>query len=473
MITTRFPNRSPRTVWGNLNSLQMIVLGAAVSCLVVATVAPNGRGLILLPLAIAFTGLALARTEGRLLLDQLPVRAGWITKTRKQQDKWRRDPFATPRAGTLALPGDAARLQWRTMASGTVAIHDPSAGTLSASVSCRQPAFRLLATSDQERRIHSWASLLGSLSQRAHGARIQVTETTTPDPGLNVVEYYDAHATNPTSWPDQEYRALLDAHATQGVRHDTTVTVSIDVRKRSGLGIERTSRGSALDISLERLDALIGVLTTSLTDGGLQHVTPITADDLATRIVQAHHPARIAPTAATLDEAGPISLDEHRTHLDLVDGCAAVLWISAWPRTEVPVDFLHHVLFARGVQKTFSLFITPVPTFEALKGMSKEAARADAKARDAARRGRQQSVFERRAADELAEREDALADGYADARYSGFIVVTAPTLPELADAVDTIQAAAAASGIHTEPMVRQHLQAFTATRLPLGRKVHR
>lgn len=473
MITTRFPNRTPRTVWGNLNGVQLLVLGAAVTCLVVASAAPNGRGMVLLPVAIAFVGLALARWEGRLVLDQLPIVAGWASKTRSGQDKWRRDPLAAPREGALALPGDAARLRWRTMASGTVAVYDPSTGSVSASVSCRQPAFRLLATTDQERRVDSWASLLGSLSQRAHGARVQVTETTIPDPGLNVAEYFDAHAGDTASWAASEYRALLDAQATRGVRHDTTVTVSINVRRRSGLGIERATRGSALDNTLERLDALIGVLVTSLTDGGLQQVTPITEEDLATRIVQAYRPTATVPTAATLAEAGPISLDEHRTHLDLVDGCAAVLWVAAWPRTEVPVDFLHHVLFTSGVQKTFSLFITPVPTLEALKGMSKEAARADAKARDASRRGRQQSVFERRAADELAERENALADGYADARFSGFIVVTAPTLPELADAVDAIEAAAAASGIHTEPMARQHLQAFTTVRLPLGRKVHR
>ncbi len=473
MITTRFPNRTPRTVWGDLTFTQLIVLGTALGFVVLATALPNGRGIPFLGIAFTLALLVPARWEGRKVIDQIPVMTGWVAKARNGQRQWRRNVTEPPRAGQLHLPGDAARLQWRTLAGGAVAVYDPNDGTVAASVSCRQPAFRLLASSDQERRVQSWATLLGSLSQRAQGARVQVTETTVPDPGLNVAEYFQAHATDHTGWAVDEYRTLLDSQATQGVRHDTTVTITIDVRKRSGLGIERLAQGSALAISLERLDALLDVLTTSLTDGGLQNVTPITEHDLASRIIQAHRPTAPHTTVATLDEAGPISLDEHRTHIDLVDGCAAVLWISAWPRTEVPVDFLHHVMFTSGVQKTFSLFITPVPTVEALKGMRHEAARADAKARYASRRGKQQSVFERRAVEELEERETALADGFADARFSGFIVVTAPELGELADAVDAIEAAAAASGIHTEPMARQHLQAFTYARLPLGRKVHR
>ena len=59
-------------------------------------------------------------------------------------------------AGTLALPGDAARLrQWVDPETDAVMVHDPHAATLTAIVGVSHPAFVLLDPAEQERRVVS------------------------------------------------------------------------------------------------------------------------------------------------------------------------------------------------------------------------------------------------------------------------------------------------------------------------------
>ena len=49
-----------------------------------------------------------------------------------------------------------------------------------------------------------------------------------------------------------------------------------------------------------------------------------------------------------LTTAGPVALEEHWDHLRHDSGFSAVLWVSEWPRIDVPPHFLHALVFAPG-----------------------------------------------------------------------------------------------------------------------------
>ena len=74
--------------------------------------------------------------------------------------------------------------------------------------------------------------------------------------------------------------------------------------------------------------------------------------------------------------------------------------------------------------------------------------------------------------DALARREDELADGHADYRFSAYLRISAPDDQQLEDAVDEVTQAANMSGLVLSVLTGQQDVAFAAT-LPTGRGVSR
>src|SRR5665811_978129 len=131
-----------------------------------------------------------------------------------------------------------------------------------------------------------------------------------------------------------------------------------------------------------------------------------------------------------LATAGPVAVEEHWDHLRHDSGFSAVLWISQWPRIDVPPHFLHALAFAPGVHKTISITATPLSTAAAMRDIRK------AKVEyltDAAQKNRIGQIADLADAQELADvmtREQALIGGHADMRFTGLIAVTAPAKDE-------------------------------------------
>ena len=107
----------------------------------------------------------------------------------------------TTACGTLALPGDAARLrQWVDAETGAVMVHDPHAATLTAIVGVTHPAFVLLDPAEQERRVVSWGRVLATACRSGRLASLQVMERTLPDSGKGLADWWDRHGTHDDTW---------------------------------------------------------------------------------------------------------------------------------------------------------------------------------------------------------------------------------------------------------------------------------
>ena len=79
-------------------------------------------------------------------------------------------------------------------------VHDPHRQTLSAVVRVSHPAYVLLSPDDQARRVTAWSRVLAGLAATGSCAGVQILESTLPDPGQGVRDWYAAHGRRDGSW---------------------------------------------------------------------------------------------------------------------------------------------------------------------------------------------------------------------------------------------------------------------------------
>lgn len=476
--TTRFPNRTARGFIGGFSGPRVVCLGGAAVIPAMASFRYGGLGLLvsLATVTPVLLVLGLVKKEGYYLADLAPILLNWKARAMTQQREFTRTPFEEGPAGALLLPGEAGSLRWVTLPSGAVGVHDPHAGTLTGALACRSRNFQLLAAGQQMARVSGWNAVIASLPGRAPGAWMQVIETTEPDTSRGVETWWRDHGApdDDHSWPATQYRDLLATRARGGVGHRQLVAFTIHLGQGPRLAISKRAARKGLAGAVERLDALLAAQATDLVRAGVREAVPLTPGGLAAEIESAYKPGRLGRSDLVpgLDVAGPMAITEHRTHVDLDGGAAAVLWIKDWPRSEVGPSFLHSLIFESGVHKSLCLFIHPKDTATAVTELTRERNEITTEKRQAAKADRARSPFEEIEEEEVLARSAALTRGYMDAKYTGFITVTAPDVDALDKAVTAIESAAAAAQLQTEPMTRQHLASLTAARLPLGRKMH-
>ena len=230
--TTRLPRRSTRGVILGLSAARCVALGAAVGIVIFAMFSAKMAGLVVsavlwVPLVIS----AYVRVRGRILVEWLPVGVHYGARHVAGQTKFRAAVGRPRPAGTMALPGDAARLRfYNDPTSGACMVHDPRLGTLAAVVHVTHPAYLLLSPATQQARISGWGNVIASLAATGSASVIQVLESTIPDPGVGVEGWWQTRGVHDDSWTSRQYDALL-ANAREGsTTHQTLITVALDMR---------------------------------------------------------------------------------------------------------------------------------------------------------------------------------------------------------------------------------------------------
>lgn len=483
-MTTHASNGPPPVRFGRLQSKGVLLgfsaprlaaIGAALSCFVTAMFTAGIAGIALsAPLWAGCIALAFIPCNGRVLAEQVPLLAHWSRRVAARQTSYRVRPSAPRPEGTMALPGDAAALRFhRDPISGAVMVHDPHRHTLAAVVRVRHPAYVLLSPSDQAQRVAGWSRALASFAATGTCAAVQVMESTLPDPGHGVRGWFADHGVYDGSWAAREYQALLELAQPTSATHRTLIAVSLDLR-RAANQVRDAGRGITGAAAVLRGE-MTGV-ESSLRAAALTVEGWLSPPELAVLIRQTYDPCadRLRPTdpGANLATAGPVAIEEQWDHLRHDTGYSTVLWISEWPRIDVPPHFLHALVFAQGIRKTLTIIARPLPTAEALRKLRKEKVEYLTEAQQKAKIGRIADLADAQEYHDVLDRERALISGHADMRFSGFLTVTAPTLDELRAAVATIERAAQQSGCESRTLFGQQAQAFAVAALPLARPVN-
>jgi hypothetical protein len=199
----------------------------------------------------------------------------------------------------------------------------------------------------------------------------------------------------------------------------------------------------------------------------------LSGPELAVMVRQAYDPdADIRPDspAAKLATAGPVAVSEHWSHFRHDTGWSTVLWISDWPRIDVPAHFLHALVFAP-VRKSLCILARPLGTGEALKQIRKEKTASVTDSAQKARVGQVQDLADAQEYHDILTREQALISGHADVEFSGFVALTAPSEQDLTAAVSVVERSATQCGCETRVLYGRQTQAFVVAALPLGRSV--
>nr|WP_322619396.1 SCO6880 family protein [Microbacterium sp. CBA3102] len=232
LTPVKFSRLTRRGVLLGLSVSQLVTLSIGVGSIVWAFYA--GGGILIAfaaPVVVFAAVLAWVPIARRPIVEWIPVAFWWMWKTTGGQMLYRRRIVAPRPVGTLALPGDMARLrEYDDPATGAGMIHDPAAATLTAVLSVTHPAFVLLDPGEQERRVASWGRVLATVCRSGRISMLQVLERTLPDSGTGLVEWWAAHGSRDGTWASTTYAELIDRAGPAGERHATTLSLSLDMR---------------------------------------------------------------------------------------------------------------------------------------------------------------------------------------------------------------------------------------------------
>ncbi len=470
----QFGRRPQRGLLLGLGAPQLIYVG--LSLLVLVPSLYVGRIQLALITAVVWVPplvLAFVSVKGRKLVEWLPVVASFQRRRRARQASFRKQHTKPRPDGTLALPGSAARLRrFVHAATGSVMVHDPHAKTVSATLRVIPGAWTLAEPAEQDRRADAWGAILSEFCTADSGiARIQVLERTLPESGVAAEAYWRKRGRDDDSWEVASYRELLAAATPASERHETTITLVLDMRTATRA---IKDAGGGVAGAAEVLAQQLGMLTSRLSGMDVRPDGCLDSTDMAGVLRGAYDPGALAQMAKTglgtaLEHAGPVAIEEEWDHLRADSAYHCVLWVAEWPRIAVPVNFLWPLLLTSGVRRSVSTVFRPVPTAKALRAVRAELVDHESNARQRARRDVIETESDRREWNDTRRREVELAAGAGDMDYSGLVVVSAWSLEQLRASVGQITTAAAKAHCELRVLYGEQAEAFTCGALPLGR----
>ncbi|XSS43077.1 SCO6880 family protein [Propionibacteriaceae bacterium Y1685] len=475
-MPVKFSRLTRRGVLLGLSLPQLVTLAVGILSFVGALYAGGG---ILLAYTAPIWALSVALTwipiAGRPLVEWLPVGCWWIWRTTIGQLIYRRKVVAPRPVGTLALPGDMARLREFTDPETEAGmIHDPHAGTLTVVCEVTHPAFVLLDPGEQERRVTSWGRVLATVCRSGRIATLQILERTLPDSGTGLAEWWAAHGTHDDSWASTTYGELIDRAGPAGERHATTLSLSLDMR---AAGRQIRTAGGGMRGAAAVLRQEMATLTAALRSADLNPSGWLTPGQIAVILRSAYDPAiaatleRHGEVGQSLATAGPVAVNESWGRIRTDSAHHATLWISEWPRSLVYPGFLSPVLLSTGIQRSFSLICTPMRSDQAARDIRKKKVEHISDQAQRQRIGQIEDASQTAEYQDVLQQEADLTAGHGILRYTGLVTITAPTVNELDAAVAAIEQAAIQASCETRLLVGQQAAAFTAAALPLCRKV--
>lgn len=467
----KFSRLTKRGILLGLSGPQLVMASLAAGTLILGIYL--GAVLMTFPIILVFVVLGFAGVGGRKIIEWGPIGARWLWRSAGGQLLYRRRVVKPRPAGTLGLPGDAARLrQWVDRETGAVMVHDPHAATLTAIIGVSHPAFVLLDPVEQERRVVSWGRVLATACRSGRLASLQVMERTLPDSGKGLADWWEQHGSGTQMWASQTYGDLVERAGPAGERHASTISISLDI-KTAGRAIRAAGGGNRGAAAVLRQE--MATMLAALRSADLSPADWLTPGDLALILRSAYDPAvagaleRRGDVGRDLATAGPVAVTESWGSLRSDSAHHCVLWISEWPRSLVFPGFLTPLLLSSGIRRTFTLLYTPMRTDRAARDIRKKKTEYISDAAQRQRIGQIEDAQQTAEYQDVLQQEADLTAGHGVLRATGFVTVSASDPDELERAVASIEQAAIQASCETRRLWGQQAQAFAAAALPLSR----
>lgn len=438
---------------------------------------------------------AFGTIEGRPFDDWVPASSRWAVIVLLRKRRWRSPAPGTGERGKISgatANGTAIRKagkqsppppvsEWQliyTAVGGTPmgVLRDKKNKTWVAVIAVQGQSFMLLDEGEQTRRLSSWAAVQASMARQGSPiSRMQWLERTLTEVGDEMRSFFDERAiTEIGTAAHQSYADLLVSAQPVTQQHETYLVLQVSAAK-AGRAIKHAGGGDrgAVAVLYRELDHLQRQLRESdLNVGGF-----LSGDQLAMLLRTQFDPedalglaARQARTSEPLisaRSAWPMATEVAWGHYRTDKMYHITYWISEWPKLGVRPSFLAPLLLtSNGVTRTVSVVAEPIPTAQAVRRVehAQTARLSDDEIRTGA--GYRTGARRRREAEALDRRENELADGHAENRYSGYVTVSGSDLNEVEVAAATIEQVAYQCPVELRRLWGEQDSAFYCT-MPL------
>ncbi len=496
-MTTGFPGSTGRTYrlsppdrtgWMfGLGPIQLLIcaIGVFVGVFVMTMFGPIAGCVVI----VSFIGLGVAKVGDMSLVQAVPHALRWAKTTTRGPSVW----FAVvPLVG-----GDAERTAPSVLADHELLIVDAghigvgAAGakiavsrdrrnnTYAATLRVAGKQFSLVERGEQDHLVNQWGiALQAFIAERSPVVSIRWSEWAAPAGLDEHRQWLNEHlAADPLSDVRMAYERLLQEAGSQATRHETLVTVTINAGKMS---LRRTQRDdttrAAVDLLLtemrlfaQRLEGADLAVSPPLNPGEWARAMRLRLDP-SSRLALDGRARSLGETAGECspDNAGPLAAVANWTSWQTDGAYHRALYVSDWPRLDVPAAWMADLMLYNGAVRTVSVFFEPIPRSKSQRSITRDAAKIQSDAEHRSEKGFRVGAHHRRAAQAVEEREEELVAGYGEFNYAGVITITARTTEELDEATDEVTQVAAAIGLEVRPLNGRHDLAVCAT-LPLAR----
>jgi hypothetical protein len=339
---------------------------------------------------------------------------------------------------------------------------DRASGLLASVVPARGAAFSLLDPEDQARRLGAWRVVLNSLGRPGTPVRrVQWIERSSPEQAAPCAQAAQAlrSAEHVAGQALESYLEVVNGAGARSHTHQAWLVVAV----AGSLAASGNGRTEVAETMRRELRLLEG----QLRHADLWTPGPLDGSALSAMLSSAQATDGVPTPTTRWSSIRPMAEDEGWSCYRM-DGCwHATYWIAEWPRIDVGPDFMSPLLLS-GSRRAVSLIMEPVPPQRAAREVrsaltsdaAEEQLRAKAGFTPSARRGRETEAAMRR--------EEELADGHAEFRFSGYVTVSASDREELDLACTETEHAAQAAHLEIRRLYGRQREAFTWT-LPLAR----
>jgi hypothetical protein len=308
---------------------------------------------------------------------------------------------------------------------------------------------------------------------------LQWIEQTLPGQGDELAAHFQSQRDRAVALDSdlvRSYIELVESAAPQSTDHEVLIAVQIDQR-RAARELRRLGGGTeaACELLLREAESLgerLAVAEVSV--AGL-----LRPRQYAAVIRDAFDPfGRQARARATLGQEGregiepalmgPMADQTSWSHYRTDSAYHSTYWISSWPRSDVGPMFMAPLLMGAGTLRTVAVTIEPVPYSVAMRRAEAAQTAEVADEINRARQGFASTARIRRRQQAASRREEELADGHAEMRWSGWMRTEARSLEELEHSRSAVEHGAQLARLGLEPCFGEQDSAFANT-LPLCR----
>jgi hypothetical protein len=489
----RFGPIEQRPVIGPLRAGQFAFLAVgAVLALAALYALKSIVGILLALLLLAgATALIALPIEGRTAEEWAPVAARWARRRGAAAGGYR---SSAPRAGArlddsgeahheLSVPDEMAGLDLLATPYGggeVGVLRDARAGTYTVALAVQGGPFILRDSGEQEQALAAWGDVLASTARDGSPVRrLQWLEQTAPEPGEDLAAHFQANRDRAVALGSDliaSYVELVESDAPTATDHENLVAVQISERRgarelrRLGGGVEaacglaiREAENFAERAGLAGIQVL-GLLRPRQYAAHLRDAYDPFGRHGRERLALAD-PAREGTEPSLM---GPMGAEESWSHYRTDSAWHTTWWISSWPRSDVGPMFLVPLLIQAGVLRTVAVTIEPVPYSLAMRRAEAAQTAEIADEMQRHRQGYATTARTRRRAQAVSRREEELADGHAELRFSGWLRVTHRTQAELERAEGEVEHAAALARLGLQRAYGEQAAAFPNTLLTCG-----